>query len=312
MKSYRWTAIALGVLALLLAYTRWLERSGDAQRAHILKLDKNKITKVEIAGGGARLILTKDSTGWSIQEPTHFEASGAEMISFFGNFSDLQAESEVAIRATELKRYGLETPQKRIVFFEGDRQVVALNVGAAVQIGSGFYVQKEGDPKLYVVASYRLERYQPDPLIFRERQVVKFDKGAVEKVSFRNGIEAFEVAKTEAVDWTKVENFLQDLGGLQVSEFVTDQATDEKTYGLDHPALEITLEIKDSAPLAVQMGSEKQGSGFYFRIVGKPSVYLIPSFYKDKLFKKAENFTPPPPPSDPYAPADPYGNGHAS
>jgi len=324
MKRYRWTVVALGVLAGLIAYRQWIERPGDEKRPKVLNLNRDTITGVEIDGGGSRLVIKKDPAAvWMIQDPGPFPASVEEMTSFFGNVAQLEAESEVAEQVSEPSRFGLEPPQKKIIFFAGDVQIAVLKVGATTQVGSGLYVQKEGDPKLYLVSSYRLERYRPDPLLFRNRQVVSFDKGAVTVISVRADQARFDLSKGDGGTWQvrggadggegdagKVEAFLQDLKGLSVSEFVSDTVSNWKEFGLDKPQVEITVTEQDKTPLVLQLGNERKESGIYFRIVGQPSVYLIPTHTKDKVSKKASDFVAPPPPpapKDPYAPQDPYG-----
>jgi hypothetical protein len=127
-----------------------------------------------------KLILVKEGEGWMVTEPGSYPASDDEVRSLFTNLADLRGESKVADALTEPARFGLEVPQKAIRFAAGEKELAALKVGRPTEVGSSVYLQKEGDPALYAVASYKVERYRPDPSLFRERLVVKFEATDVE------------------------------------------------------------------------------------------------------------------------------------
>jgi hypothetical protein len=100
----------------------------------------------------------------------------------------------------------------------------------------------------------------------------------------------------------KIQSFLADLKNIRVSEFIADQVTSGKEYGLDNPSVAVTLARTGKEPLTLALGSEKKGVGYHFRAGEGGSIYLVPGHAKDKFTKKPSDFEAPPPPPPPPPP----------
>ena len=122
-----------------------------------------------------------------------------------------------------------------------------------------------------------------------------FKRDDVERVEIRDGDSIVEVACVDncgkipddrwqlkqpleaKADAVKVRTLLRNLEELKAKAFITEAATDLSPYGLDHPAAQIHIWLKEkSAPVTVLLGREDADKGGrYLKLAERPAVYLI-------------------------------------
>jgi hypothetical protein len=187
MRRWRTTLIVLGVFAALLLYVVLFEarREPPAEPgarpsptpASVLDLAADDVRALHIAAGDRSLSLLRQEGAWAIAVPdgAASEAVPAEPSIYWSvdEILRLQARRIVAEQATDLAQYGLDEPRQTVgtprssVARAGPAMTVAvetasgaselLRVGRETPDGTAYYLQRDGDPRLYIVDHYKVQ-----------------------------------------------------------------------------------------------------------------------------------------------------------
>lgn len=165
------TWVVVGVFAVLLAYVLLVESKRDTPPAEdatptpypILQYDLGEITGVRITDGQQTLRLAYVDGGWQIVEsPAGQEAGPADpstvSISII-QLGELAAKEQVIAQVDDGTTYGLSPQALTIAAQTATGEQNEIHVGRRTPDGTSFYVQKSGEPALYIVASYKLEAF---------------------------------------------------------------------------------------------------------------------------------------------------------
>jgi hypothetical protein len=120
---------------------------------------------------------------------------------------------------------------------------------------------------------------------FQEIYIKKLT-GEVQDLKREDGKWRILQPKELRADQDAVSSMVTSLGALTADKTIEDNAADLKPYGLDAPALEITVTKKDGKTAGILVGdSTPTNSGSYAKLPDSPKVYTIASFVKTGLDK---------------------------
>jgi hypothetical protein len=152
------------------------------------------------------------------------------------------------------------------------------------------------------------------PLDFRDKTIVKVDPEAVETVKIKGSDGEFTLKRAAAGKWDVivggktsdgdlpvVERMLNQLRDLKGQSIVADPMPSEQPFGLDNPALEMTLTGKDGKELgAIKLakisvkptappipGEPAQKTEYYATSGTSKAVYALSDFSFEQLNKPA-------------------------
>lgn len=128
--------------------------------------------------------------------------------------------------------------------------------------------------------------------------ILKLDEGAITRVEIKKtGAEPVVLSKDSgswkmlepkplAADQGAVSGLLSTLSSLNSERLVEDKANDLKQFGLDQPALQVSLTEKDNKSQRLLMGDDTPAGGaVYAMLAGDPRVYTIASYTKTSVDK---------------------------
>lgn len=82
----------------------------------------------------------------------------------------------------------------------------------------------------------------------------------------------------EAADQGQAVRLVEELADLRPRRVLTETTAPLADYGLEPPAMRVEVELADGSRRAVLLGARNaDGSGFYARLDGESTVYLIPA-----------------------------------
>ena len=117
----------------------------------------------------------------------------------------------------------------------------------------------------------------------------EFEDDQISELSFDNGTLSMTlVYDAEAETWSdpqdpdfpvyqsKANTMRNTVSGLSATQMVTDAPEDIAEYGLEDPAMTITLSLTDGSEFTMYIGSELvTGNGYYAMVEGDPAVYVV-------------------------------------
>ena len=269
MKRYKRLYILLAVLVVACGVTfavsriqehRELVRTSDEI---ILELPTDSVTAVSWTYEDETLAFHRGETSWLYDEDETFPVDGEkleEMLSRFAAFGVAFVIEDVE----DFGQYGLDDPVCTIDI-TADEQTYEITLGDFSALDSQRYVSI-GDGQVYLVQTDPLDDFDAQlPDMIDNDEIPAFD--TVTALSF-TGEDSYAVSVEEdgesyreadiyftetadgavlPLDTGKVEDYLDVLEGLTLDEYVSYNAgeADLSTWGLDDPALTVTVDYLD-------------------------------------------------------------------
>ncbi len=193
------------------------------------------------------------------------------------------------------------------------------------------------DGKAYASIAGREMVYEVDPQVYtdaagelHDRQITRFEVdrivelavGAAESpMTFRKSGEDWKYLGDLVlpIDKEKVTKVLNDVREIKTDRYVDYKAGDLKSYGLDQPALRLSLASSDGQRTSVLISAtgpkDDQDKSRYAVVEGQNKVFLLKGEQVTKLDRKLDDFEKSasgestPPPGGPGGPAGPGGPG---
>ncbi|PYQ13367.1 MAG: hypothetical protein DMF80_15820 [Acidobacteria bacterium] len=275
----------------------------DLRDRDLLHVQRDAVRKLEVTGPDGGYALARDERGeWGFTAPLATRAGRWSVDGLLGNVETLRMESVAAEEPGDLKPYGLDKPARVVRLGLADGNTKTLEIGGAT-----------GDKKHYARAGGRsLVAVIPDAIVDelgkgkdalrakRLLEVSSFDvegfnveAGGAKKAYGRtaskdkDGVETSKWKRTvpdgKDLDTTKVQDALFLVGGVEVQEFL-DKPAGAETYGLDHPALKVTIREKDKPESFFEVG--EKGGAYYARRAGDEAVLKLDATKAADLVKK--------------------------
>jgi len=261
--------------------------------------------------GPRKATFARVDGNWKLTEPLEASADQNDLDEFINAFAKLRADELVTDKPEDLKPYGLERPEARWRFLNGDKEVLSLLIGEREKT-------KTGEPgRVYAKLATGDVVFLLDPKLtalvlgeFRNRslgetvdaaQVDRIDFGApggdpqrkpftLEKLN-----EVWQVVgKPEAkVNPAKVSETLAALASLRAERFVVDKDADFKLYGLEPAYLTIELRTRTGVKRQLAIGArEGDSKRHYARVMegNRSDVFVISEADAGRIVRDLSSF----------------------
>jgi hypothetical protein len=263
----------------------------DLRDKTILKIDRDKVGRVEIAAGDRTVTLDKQGADWRVTTPFDARADFSAVEGILGRLNSTPMKSIAASDATgkALKEYGLDKPSATIRVTSGSAQA-GLAIGKSA--GEGVvYARDVSRPLVFTIDSSLADELKKPADEFRIKDL--FDARAFNTTRVevtRQGVTlAFEKDKenwkqvtpsAKAADTAKVEALLTALTNTRATGFEPKAAA----TGLDAPELTATLKF-DEGKQTEKVAFGKKGSDAFARRDGDTAAAKIDASTLDSIIK---------------------------
>jgi hypothetical protein len=263
----------------------------DLRDKTILKIDRDKVGRVEIAAGDRTVTLDKQGADWRVTTPFDARADFSAVEGILGRLNSTPMKSIAASDATgkALKEYGLDKPSATIRVTSGSAQA-GLAIGKSA--GEGVvYARDVSRPLVFTIDSSLADELKKPADEFRIKDL--FDARAFNTTRVevtRQGVTlAFEKDKenwkqvtpsAKAADTAKVEALLTALTNTRATGFEPKAAA----TGLDAPELTATLKFDEGKQIE-KVAFGKKGSDAFARRDGDTAAAKIDASTLDSIIK---------------------------
>lgn len=215
----------------------------DLREKSILKFESDKVDGLEIRQGPTTLQFAKSgSVEWKIVKPIMARGDYGSIESVVGRVSMEKMQKLVASEATDLKKYGLDSPVAQVIVSAGSTKAT-LAIGKTEE--GMVYAKDASRPIVFTVEEPLLAELKKPIGDYRRKDLFDFrpftakvvqivrgtEKLGVEKSVDKDGKEVWRNAGGRVVDAAKVEDALNKLSGLRAQSFETQ----------NHPSLKSPL-----------------------------------------------------------------------
>ena len=275
----RTTGLLALVACLLGTFVYLYEIEGQDGREAVLESEKRLFPGVEASSVDSLELTTNDGEAarferregvWRVVSPVEGAGDAVALDAIAGALSQLARAGSVKTAPGDLAQFGLGDAAQ-IVRFEADGTGHALRVGKPTPVGGNVYVASEDGSDVAYVERFRLNAWKRSLAELRERRILTFDAGEVERlgvswpeqagvfelVLVRDADHVWQIEKPIAAraDQEQVNTLLSNLGYLEASGFV-----DVRTPAVEDALRETAISFRWSTA-----GSEQESR---FRIAG--------------------------------------------
>ena len=243
----------------------------------VLALDQTQVKRVEVQQGDQVIAVESEGDkGWKMVAPLEAKADKTKVNDLISTVNAAKVKEFLDDAPQDLAKYGLEPPRWRLTFFIGDdRAEKSLLLGDEDTAKSGLNAKRGAMENVFLVETKLLEKLPKEVSDWRDRALMAVKRDDMERVEIRDGDSTLEVACVEncgkipddrwqlkqpleaKADAVKVRTLLRNLEELKAKAFTSEAATDLSPYGLDHPAAQVHIWLKDtSEPVRVLLGRE--------------------------------------------------------
>jgi len=306
MRSFRPLLILVALLGGLLAYLYFVDAKKPVEQAEEkpkvfagLESDKIDQLKVSTVAGGAAS-LQKAADGWKLTEPTAAKADESEVNGMTSNLSSLTVERVVDEAPRNLGDYGLKEPVIEVSFkSKGDKAFRTLQLGTKTPTGSDMYAKLANEKKVFLVQGYLESTFNRQPFDLRDKKILSIDREKVDRLEVVSGDSTILLTKG-AGDWKlaspveargdfgTIEGLVSRLQSAEMKSIVAENATDMKQYGLDKPAVLVTIGL-GSARAQLGLGAKTDKGDVYARDLSRTMVVTVAPDLLTELQKGAND-----------------------
>jgi hypothetical protein len=268
--------------------------SFDLRDKTILKIDREKVDRMEIETPDRTLKVAKQGADWRIASPVDARADFGVVEGIIGRLNTTPMKSVAAADATDLKEYGLDKPAATVRVTSGSAQA-GLAIGKSA--GEGVVYAKDlSRPMVFTIESALLDELKKPADDFRVKDLFdarSFNTTRIEIV--RNG-QTITVEKTKgkeewkqltpsakAADAAKVDALLTALSSTRAASFVDKIAG----TGLESPELTVSIAYEDGQKHE-KVAFARKGADAYARRDGDATAAKIDATALDGIIKAVD------------------------
>jgi hypothetical protein len=267
--------LAVGLFAFIFYFERHAPRTVDANRPGRVLPDLNPVavTSVQVRPAGQlEIFAERTAASWRITQPiaANAQTAGVENLLQLLAQQDWQSRltpTDLADRANATHEFGFAPPQFSIAITQDGHQR-ELKIGNRTALGDEVYLRVGDADDIYLANASLLKSIPSNVNDWRDPLLVNLKNLAFDRLIVTNGAKIFELQRDATnklwrvtrpldarADNPKIEALLAKLGEWRVSRFVTDDPkADLDSFGLQPPALEISLALGAKSVLDLQFG----------------------------------------------------------
>ncbi len=287
------------------------ERSRKVFHSEVADID---YLKIEGRNLGATHILERRRDQWRLTSPVDWPANTHAVSRIINQIQYLERETSFMISELErteltLADYGLDEPGMTLIFGQGDNRH-ELQFGAATEIGNRLYILDPSSERVHVVRrdivtalGTPLDELRSDSIfdipLFEVRSLtlqLNTPRSVKMRVVRSGDSWAFETPIQVPANERAVEATVNNLAGLTVRRFEGEISDGLDAYGLEKPAMRITLDgnRRNQSLLIGSEVSDPPGPREYYakiprRTSASPTVFTVDADKVDDLRNAQDN-----------------------
>jgi hypothetical protein len=281
----------------------------DLRNKDLLVFQDDEVKQVEIkaADGATVTLVRKDKDAWTVGPGDH-PADPTEARSYLSSLRSTRAADFPDDTPADLAKYGLAAPRLTITVTTDKDAKTLLIGGDSVPSGAPqgttkqIYAKRGDQPTVYAIGDWAFRSLAKNPSQFRDKTILGVESGRVKTIAIERkdganvtltrgdqGAWQIEGGDATPAQADTVSRFLDDLRELRGSDIAAEPASDLARFGLDAPALRITLTDKDGQAMGALLAS-KQGDKYYAMRAGTQTVFEARDYMYTRLDKQRSDF----------------------
>jgi len=246
------------------AFPSGMNKTVDQMRdRELMSFKVDDVQKLVIAhDDGSELVVERDGDKWKIVKPASYEADPTQVRQILTTLGDAKVADFITDAPTNAAQYGLEKPHlSATVYLRGGGAQESILFGFKQKESGkdGIYVRRGERAPIYTVAPWVMSGVDKTVLNLRDRTVLSFEPSKVETITL-NPVDKpqFVIKRADGGKWNVIEDrkpspaavpvverFMDQIRDLKGNSIIMDPIKSPELFGMDKPALVVTLQDKD-------------------------------------------------------------------
>ena len=253
---------------------------------------------------GGEIELAKEQDNWQLVRPIKARASNDAVVDILTKMNQTQISKFVSENNSNPGSFGLDSPADVLTLFGAEGNKFEIEIGSAVPSHpESVYAGLPERNTVVEVSKGFAALFNITPNDLRDRKIGRLNSDLIDRVTIENADQPRIVLAREENRWRflspangpanaeNVNRLIQEINNGEVTQFVSDTATDLTKYGLDQPRLKITFSSYSSENTAesnagevvlstLEFGNSENGVT-YGRLKEEPYIFSI----TDQMFE---------------------------
>ena len=212
------------------------------------------INRVIFRVSGGEIELDKEQDNWLLVRPIKGRASNDAVVDILTRMNQTQIAKFVSGNNSNPGSFGLDSPSSVVTLFGDEGKKVEIQIGGPVPSNpDSVYAGLPQRKSVVEVGKAFANLFNITPNDLRDRKIARMNPDLIDRVTIERANEPIIVLGRDENRWRflspasapanadNITRLIQGINDGEVSEFVSDTATDLTKYGLDQPKLKITF-----------------------------------------------------------------------
>jgi hypothetical protein len=313
--KFRGLLVAVAVLAVLGGLVLWSNKKKAAADAKppadaspkLLSIPDDQFKQIKIAKtGGDTTVLTRgDGNKWQITQPKPLPADQDAVGSLVSTLSSLSTDRLIEDKASDLAQYGLTKPTMEVTVTKKDGKTESVLLGDDTPTGGGEFAMKQGDPRVFTVASFVKTSVDKSYKDLRDKRLLTFDSDKLTRVGLQSKGPEIEFGKNNQNDWqilkpkplradgSQVEDLIRKLKDAKMDTTVSEDDAKKAAAGFASGRRVAVATVTDSSgnqQLEVRQAGTDTDKTYYAKSSVVEGFYKVPNDLGDALNKGVDDF----------------------
>jgi hypothetical protein len=231
----------------------------DLREKNVLKFDRDKVDRVEVAQGSSTLAFAKNGMDWGIVSPVKARADFSAVEGIVTRLQSAQMTAIESAQPADLKTYGLDKPAITATVGAGSTRATLL-IGSTAESKNGVFAKDASRPMVFVVGKDVADELKKGVNDFRRKDLFEFRPFNAKRLEIVRGTDTFVFEKIKGtgkdatekwrrvsptagdVDQTKTETLLNKFSNLRAQSFAEPQTPN----GLASPVITVHARFDDT------------------------------------------------------------------
>ena len=276
-----------------------MKQPSDLRDKTVVDFDRKTIEKLELRYPGRAIACEKKSAlegeMWEITKPVAAKADASQVEELLRKLHELKVDRFVLDESKDPAAYGLNQPQIQVIISQRGVESRGLLLGE--EAGELVYARSARAAQVFLVSAGIVDVLSKNPLDLRDKQVMEFRKGDVQRIRLERN-DATIVCIRQERDWRilepvrekaksyEVDGILNKLDDLMAEEFVVEKAQRLSEYGLGQPDIAITIMFKDDTAKTLLVGKKlPDREAAYAKTADQDVIFIVAKDLIDELGK---------------------------
>jgi hypothetical protein len=293
--------VALGTYVYLVEFKKH-EKTEAAKKESkkVFLFQQDSLQSITFRNVNGSFTVRKIQGQWKVTDPLYTEADESTINSMLASLLTAEKDNEFTIDPGRVADYGLDNRAVYVKLETNQGEQDSIRLGENTPVGS-FVFSNKTDSLVFTISQSVKNNFSKKLFDIRDKKILHFKRADVQQIMVQNSFGKFDFEKTDASDWTlqninrpadntKISGLLSKLENNRIKEFVDEEGSQLKKYGLDKPAYQVDLLLSPEQGQKRLFISREVGKKYYARDESRRPIFEVDSFLVKDINQKINDF----------------------